>query len=179
MTRYRNGIALCLAAGLLLTACVPAIHLAVPIPAVQKIACRGIPIGIVIGSSDLTDAVDQQEGYELALQQVNQAGGIQGCQVRLVYDRSEGDGSNPDAVQAAILQNWDRPLADVPSRQISQFPRKKNRHQPEREHLIHSGLRTVRCERPVPPAHHADDRAEDNIFRLHSIKGIGNSLCRL
>lgn len=103
-TWYRSGTALCLAAGLLLTACTPALRLPNPFAAVQQITCKAIPIGVVIGADGIPAAQDQQEGYDLAAQQINQAGGIQGCPIRLVYNRTEGDGTNPDAVQAAMLE---------------------------------------------------------------------------
>jgi branched-chain amino acid transport system substrate-binding protein len=107
MTWFQRRLALYLMAVMLLNACVPAIKLPFSLPNAQKPSCQAIPIGIVIGAEDVPDAQDQQEGYELAAKEINQAGGIQGCPIRLVYNRSEGEGTNPDAVQAAMLEMAD------------------------------------------------------------------------
>jgi branched-chain amino acid transport system substrate-binding protein len=104
MTWFRKRFAFYLIAVLLLNACSPAIKLPFSIPLIQKPTCQPIPIGIVIGAEDVAEAQDQQEGYELAAKEINQAGGIQGCTVRLVYNRSEGEGTSPDAVQSAMLE---------------------------------------------------------------------------
>jgi len=104
MTWFRRRLASFLIAAILLTACVPAIRLPFSMPIAQKLTCQSIPVGIVIGAEDEADAQDQQEGYELAAKEINQAGGIQGCPLRLVYNRSEGGGTNPDAVQSAMLE---------------------------------------------------------------------------
>ncbi len=105
-TWIRKGFTPCLLAATLMTGCsLPAVKLPIPVsvPVAQKLTCPSIPIGIVIAAADVPDAQDQQEGYELASQEINQAGGILGCKIRLVYDRSEGEGTNPDAVQSAML----------------------------------------------------------------------------
>jgi branched-chain amino acid transport system substrate-binding protein len=112
MTCFRKGLVGCLILGLLLSACVPAIKLPTNLPIKLPFAlpgatissCQPIPVGIVIGAEDVADAQDQQAGYELAASEINQAGGVQGCSIRLVYNRSEGQGTNPDAVQAAMLE---------------------------------------------------------------------------
>jgi branched-chain amino acid transport system substrate-binding protein len=106
VAHLRRGAAPCLLSAALLAGCsLPAVRLPfpVPVPAAQKLTCPAIPVGVVIAADDVPDARDQQEGYELASQEINQAGGIQGCPLRVVYDRSEGEGTNPDAVQSAML----------------------------------------------------------------------------
>lgn len=72
-------------------------------PARAQETCKGIPVGVMIAGSEMDEAQEQKDGYELALKEINSAGGVQGCPLRLVYNASDGRDASPDKVQAGLL----------------------------------------------------------------------------
>ena len=67
-----------------------------------KAVCPSIRVGVVIASSDTIGGQEQKEGYELALSEINRAGGVQSCPVELSYP-AEGESAAPDSAQIAML----------------------------------------------------------------------------
>lgn len=68
-----------------------------------KPGCPPIRVGVVIAASDMVGGEEQKEGYELALSEINRAGGVQKCPVELSYP-SEGESADPDSAQIAMLE---------------------------------------------------------------------------
>lgn len=72
------------------------------------VTCSEIPVGIIIAGDELDEAQEQREGYEMALQEINQAGGVQSCPLRLIYNTSDGREASPENVQAGLLDLSDQ-----------------------------------------------------------------------
>ncbi len=105
MTLVSNRWRIFLALVFLLSACRPA-------AATPSIACPPLLVGVVVAENGVSGAQEQRDGYELALSEVNQAGGVQNCPVRLVYE-SEGSLANPDDAQVAMLNLSDQGVLAV------------------------------------------------------------------
>jgi ABC-type branched-subunit amino acid transport system substrate-binding protein len=99
------GWRICLCLMLFLSACNTAI-------ATKAVACPPLLIGVVVAESGVSGAQEQRDGYELALSEINQAGGVQNCPVKLVYE-SEGNPTNPDDAQVAMLNLSDQGVLAV------------------------------------------------------------------
>ncbi len=69
----------------------------------QPLDCSLIRAGILIGKDGDEVAEEQRDGYELALQQINQNGGIQGCDLQLFYQTEEEVGSTNAASRQTYL----------------------------------------------------------------------------
>lgn len=65
--------------------------------------CLPIRIGVLIADEDTESGLEQLKGYEMALEEINEAGGIQGCPVELVY-KDEGEVTSTESAQVSILQ---------------------------------------------------------------------------
>lgn len=65
--------------------------------------CLPIRIGVVIAAENQQSGLEQKKGYEMALAEINQAGGIQGCPVELIY-KNEGEEADTESAQVAVLQ---------------------------------------------------------------------------
>ncbi len=65
--------------------------------------CLPIRIGVVIADENQENGLEQKKGYEMALTEINQSGGIQGCPVELIY-KNEGEESDTESAQVAVLQ---------------------------------------------------------------------------
>ncbi len=100
-----NRWRICLAMVLLLSACKPA-------PASSTVPCPPLLVGVVVAENGVSGAQEQRDGYELALSEINKAGGVQNCPVRLVYE-SEGNPANPDDAQVAMLNLSDQGVLAV------------------------------------------------------------------
>src|SRR5512142_2240556 len=105
MKLFPAGWRICLALVLLLSACKAA-------PASSTIPCPPLLVGVVVAESGTSGAQEQRDGYELALSEINQAGGVQNCPVKLVYE-SEGSPANPDDAQVAMLNLSDQGVLAV------------------------------------------------------------------
>ncbi|MEA4906749.1 MAG: ABC transporter substrate-binding protein [Anaerolineaceae bacterium] len=66
-----------------------------------KEICPGLAIGVLIGEDTDPIAQEQRNGYELALEEINQQGGPGGCQLSLVYQPESLAGS-PNQIQKAV-----------------------------------------------------------------------------
>ncbi|MDD1749712.1 MAG: ABC transporter substrate-binding protein [Methanothrix sp.] len=104
MKLRRPGWSICLVLALVLSACNTA--------ATNNKSCPPLAVGVVVAGSDVSGGQEQREGYELALSEINQAGGVLGCPVSLVY-QSEGDSANPDDAQVAMLNLSDQGVLAV------------------------------------------------------------------
>ncbi len=105
MKILRPGWRVCLILILLLSACKAA-------STTSGIPCPPLLVGVVVAESGVSGAQEQRDGYELALSEINQAGGVQNCPVKLVYE-SEGSPANPDDAQVAMLNLSDRGVLAV------------------------------------------------------------------
>lgn len=65
--------------------------------------CLPIRIGVLIADENLERGLEQRKGYEMALSEINEAGGIQGCPIELVY-KDEGEVTNSESAQVSIRQ---------------------------------------------------------------------------
>ena len=65
--------------------------------------CLPIRIGVLIADENLERGLEQRKGYEMALREINEAGGIQGCPVELIY-KDEGEVANSESAQVSIRQ---------------------------------------------------------------------------
>lgn len=65
--------------------------------------CLPIRIGVVLADESQENGREQKQGYEMALAEINQAGGVQGCPVELIY-KNEGEQSDAETAQVAVLQ---------------------------------------------------------------------------
>ena len=65
--------------------------------------CLPIRIGVLIADENLERGLEQRKGYEMALREINEAGGIQGCPVELIY-KDEGEVTNSESAQVSIRQ---------------------------------------------------------------------------
>jgi len=65
--------------------------------------CIPIRIGVIIADDNLESGYEQKKGYDMAFNEINQAGGIQGCPVELVYE-SVGEEASTESAQVAIMQ---------------------------------------------------------------------------
>lgn len=68
-----------------------------------EVECLPIRIGVLIADRDVEEGLEQQKGYEMALEEINESGGIQGCPVELVY-KNEGEVTSTESAQVSILQ---------------------------------------------------------------------------
>lgn len=99
-----SGWKICLILALALGACKPA--------ATNTKPCPPLTVGVVAAGSDVSGGQEQREGYDLALNEINQAGGVLGCPISLVY-QPEGDSANPDDAQVAMLNLSDQRVLAV------------------------------------------------------------------
>jgi branched-chain amino acid transport system substrate-binding protein len=98
---YRIFLSLFLGLALVLTGCIKR--------EAKTIPCPEIPVGVIIGSGGVTGSQEQREGYEMALAEINRAGGVQnGCMLRLIYSESDSADANPDKAQIGILDLADQ-----------------------------------------------------------------------
>lgn len=65
--------------------------------------CIPIRIGVIIADDNLESGYEQKKGYDMALAEINQTGGIQGCLVELVYE-TLGEEVSTESAQVAIMQ---------------------------------------------------------------------------
>ncbi len=105
MKLVQNRWRICLALVLLLSACKAA-------STSNAIPCPPLLVGVVIADSGTSGAQEQRDGYELALSEINKAGGVGNCPVKLVYE-SEGSPTNPDDAQVAMLNLSDQGVLAV------------------------------------------------------------------
>src|SRR5512147_3193496 len=63
---------------------------------------NGVPIGVVI-ASDTQEGREQREGYLVAVKAINDAGGINGCPVRMDFEPKTGSETSTETVQKALL----------------------------------------------------------------------------
>jgi branched-chain amino acid transport system substrate-binding protein len=68
---------------------------------VSTYTCESLPVGILIGGENDPYALEQRDGYELALQEINAAGGVNGCPLALIYQEETMTG-NPGYTQTAV-----------------------------------------------------------------------------
>jgi len=68
---------------------------------VDLYTCESLPVGILIGNESDPYFQEQRDGYELALQEINNAGGVNGCPMELIY-QEETMAGNPDYTQTAV-----------------------------------------------------------------------------
>ncbi len=59
-----------------------------------SITCEEIRIGILIGEDSNPIAKEQRDGYEMAVQEINNNGGIAGCEVQISYQTEATDGNS-------------------------------------------------------------------------------------
>ena len=74
--------------------------------------CLPIRIGVVIADENQESGLEQKKGYEMALEEINQAGGIQGCPVELIY-KNEGEEDDTESAQVAVLQLADEDVLAI------------------------------------------------------------------
>lgn len=65
--------------------------------------CSPIRIGVVIADENQENGLEQRKGYEMALAEINQEGGVQGCPIELIY-KNEGEEADTESAQVAVLQ---------------------------------------------------------------------------
>jgi ABC-type branched-subunit amino acid transport system substrate-binding protein len=65
--------------------------------------CLPIRIGVLIADEGQERGFEQKKGYEMALAEINQDGGIQGCQIELIY-KNEGEETDTESAQVSVLQ---------------------------------------------------------------------------
>jgi ABC-type branched-subunit amino acid transport system substrate-binding protein len=65
--------------------------------------CLPIRIGVLIADENQERGFEQKKGYEMALAEINQDGGIQGCQIELIY-KNEGEETDTESAQVSVLQ---------------------------------------------------------------------------
>lgn len=65
--------------------------------------CPPLRIGVVIADETQESGLEQKRGYEMALAEINGAGGVQGCPVELIY-KGEGEEADTESAQVAVLQ---------------------------------------------------------------------------
>lgn len=68
-----------------------------------EVECLPIRIGVLIADEEVEEGLEQRKGYEMALEEINASGGIQGCPVELVY-KNEGEVTSTESAQVSILQ---------------------------------------------------------------------------
>jgi len=68
-----------------------------------EVECLPIRIGVLIADEDMESGLEQRKGYEMALEEINESGGIQGCPIELVY-KDEGQVTSTESAQVSILQ---------------------------------------------------------------------------
>jgi len=69
----------------------------------QPDQCIPIRIGVIIADDNLESGYEQKKGYDMAITEINRAGGIQGCPVEIVYE-TLGDEASTESAQVAIMQ---------------------------------------------------------------------------
>jgi branched-chain amino acid transport system substrate-binding protein len=69
----------------------------------KAVQCLPIRIGVIIAHETQESGMEQKKGYEMALADINQAGGIQGCPIELIY-KNEGEETDTEAAQVAVMQ---------------------------------------------------------------------------
>jgi ABC-type branched-subunit amino acid transport system substrate-binding protein len=69
----------------------------------QTVQCIPIKIGVIIADDNMESGFEQKKGYDMALAEINQEGGIQGCPVELVYEKM-GEEASTESAQVAIMQ---------------------------------------------------------------------------
>ncbi len=69
----------------------------------QSSQCVPIRVGIILASEDSEKGYEQKKGYEMALSEIQDNGGIQGCPIELVYE-NEGEELDTQSAQVAIMQ---------------------------------------------------------------------------
>src|SRR5512146_2765660 len=104
MSRFRKGWVTLLILILLLPACQPRQVTA---------ACREILVGVMSAPEGTQEAREQQDGYDLAWNEINRAGGAQGCKLKLVASASDISGGNLDKVQADLLNLADQGVVAI------------------------------------------------------------------
>ena len=65
--------------------------------------CIPIRIGVIIADDNLESGYEQKKGYDMAIADINQAGGINGCPVELVYE-TLGEEASTESAQVSIMQ---------------------------------------------------------------------------
>jgi len=65
--------------------------------------CIPIRIGVIIADDNLESGYEQKKGYDMAIADINLAGGIQGCPVELVYE-TLGEEASTESAQVSIMQ---------------------------------------------------------------------------
>lgn len=103
MKAKRNSWSLFLFLILVLSACGEKPAAVLPGAAVMKPSCPSFRVGVVIASPEIDGGEEQRQGYELALSEINQTGGVQTCPVELFYPE-DGESINPDSAQIAMLE---------------------------------------------------------------------------
>ena len=67
------------------------------------IVCAPIKIGVVLSEDEDGQGAEQRLGYEMALQEINAAGGVNGCPLELIY-RDEGTGTSIETAEVAVME---------------------------------------------------------------------------
>lgn len=74
--------------------------------------CLPIRIGVLIAGEDMESGLEQRKGYEMALEEINESGGIKGCPIELVY-KDEGEVTSTESAQVSILQLADENVLGI------------------------------------------------------------------
>jgi branched-chain amino acid transport system substrate-binding protein len=68
----------------------------------EEKVCPPILIGVILAEDDGGIGQEQKDGYEFALQEINEAGGVFDCQIELSY-KDEGKGTDIETAQVAVM----------------------------------------------------------------------------
>lgn len=68
----------------------------------EEKVCPTILIGIILAEDDGGVGQEQKDGYEFALQEINDAGGVYDCQIELSY-KDEGKNADIETAQVAVM----------------------------------------------------------------------------
>jgi ABC-type branched-subunit amino acid transport system substrate-binding protein len=78
----------------------------------KKVDCPSLKIGVLIASETTNAGLEQKQGYELALREINKKGLAQGCPIELIY-KDEGESSNTETAQIAMLDMADEGVVAI------------------------------------------------------------------
>ncbi len=102
MKKFQFSLRMIVLLGLLLAACNQVATPTLPGAAVSQASCPLIQVGVVIAGSDTEGGAEQLQGYEMALAEINAAGGIKTCPLSLYYPPDK-ETLNPESAQIAML----------------------------------------------------------------------------
>ncbi|MCJ7625578.1 MAG: ABC transporter substrate-binding protein [Anaerolineaceae bacterium] len=78
----------------------------------EETVCPPIQIGVILAENDSGIGQEQKDGYEFALQEINEAGGIFGCPIELSY-QDEGKDADIETAQVAVLDLADEGVVAI------------------------------------------------------------------